>query len=144
MKLLGVGILCAMFLVGCVPPSAVKGYVVGQESRASMGSTMISWSPKGTINPNNFQGEQVRKELVYSGVSGTTLKLSYKEYYETAGSSLARQPFYQELTYDIATDKEINYQDMRILILSADSKGIVYKVLSEPSEMQSSQPAEGK
>jgi hypothetical protein len=134
MKILAAALLCALIVSGCIP-GAEKGYVLGEEVKTSVGSTMTWWRPKGTINAKTWGAEQVRKELVYAGISGTTIKVSYKEFYESGGDSYARQPFYQELTYDIATDKEINYQDMRILVLSADSKRIVFKILSEPEEM---------
>jgi hypothetical protein len=134
MKNLIAGILCALLLdMGCAP-EAVKGYVVGQESKATMGSTMIWWSQKGNYNSERGVWEQLKKELIYSGISGTTLKLSYREYKESFVAPFdetARLPNSLELMYDISTDKEISYQDMRILVISADSKGIIFKVMSD-------------
>jgi hypothetical protein len=142
MKLLLVSLACALVLAGCAP-EAVKGYVVGQEARASMGSTMVWWSPKGDMTSKGVW-EQLKKELIYSGTSGTTLKISYresKEYFEGAEDRTVPQPNSLDLTYDIATDKEINYQDMRILVIAADSKEIVFKVLNDPGGMPAGHPS---
>jgi hypothetical protein len=129
------GLMCALLLAGCAP-EAVKGYVVGEEAHASMGSTMVWWSPKGEMTGGVW--EQSRMELIYSGISGTTLKISYresKEYFDTPNSRTVPQPNSLDLTYDISTSKEISYQDMSLLVISADSKEIVFKVLKGPGEM---------
>ncbi len=127
--------MCALLIAGCAP-EAVKGYVVGQEAHASIGSTMVWWSPKGEMTGGVW--EQSKIELIYAGISGTTLKISYresKEYFDTPNNRTVPQPNSLDLTYDISTSKEISYQDMRIVVISADSQEIVFKVLKGPGEM---------
>jgi hypothetical protein len=145
MKILLAGLASALVLASCAP-EAVKGYVVGQEARASVGSTMIWWSPKGDMTSRGVW-EQLRKELIYSGISGTTLKISYREsreYFEGAADRTVPQPNQLDLTYDIASNKEISYQDMRILVISADSREIVFKLLNDPGGMPADQPPKSK
>jgi hypothetical protein len=145
MRILFAGLLSALVLAGCAP-EAVKGYVVGQEARASVGSTMVWWSPKGDMTSKGVW-EQLKKELIYSGISGTTLKIAYresKEYFEAGADHTVPQPNSLDLTYDLATDKEINYQDMRILVISADSREIVFKVLNDPGGMPAGQLPKSK
>lgn len=66
-------------------------------------------------------------ELLYQGVSKQTLRLAYREYFQ----SLARPAFYQELTYDIdELPTEVTFRGVRIEVLEAGNSGIRYRVLS--------------
>ena len=142
MKLQTAGIVCAFLLAGCAP-EAVKGYVVGQEARAAVGSPIASWSPKGEMTPRGVW-EQPRMELIYGGISGSTLKVSFKEYenyFGTPPDGNIPQPTSKDLTYDISSKKEIEYGDLRILVISADPQEIVFKVLKGPGETAQVQTA---
>lgn len=67
-----------------------------------------------------------RRELVYSGRTGNTLNVLYREF----ANDMARPAFSQALQYDLSTDPVIGYQGARFRILSADNTGISYEVLS--------------
>jgi hypothetical protein len=69
--------------------------------------------------------QSVRKEILYDGRSGSTIKLSYREFVH----DLARPAFTQELTYDISSDRVVGFRGARFGILSAGNSGIRYKVL---------------
>lgn len=72
-------------------------------------------------SPNNF-----RRELVYTGRSGGTLSLLYREFKD----DMARPAFSQALQYDISSDPVIGYQGARFRVISADNTGITYEVLA--------------
>lgn len=67
-----------------------------------------------------------RRELVYTGRSGQSLSLMYREF----SNDMARPAFSQVLQYDIGSDPVIGYQGARIRVLSADNTSIRYEVLS--------------
>lgn len=66
-------------------------------------------------------------ELLYQGVGGGVLRLTYREF---TGEDLARPAFTQEVTYDIVPDgpTEILFKGSRIIILSAGNTGVRYRV----------------
>ena len=69
-------------------------------------------------------GETYKQELDYSGLSENTIKLSCREY----KNEMARPVFFQNLTYDIASSREIAFQDLRIEILYVTESTINFLV----------------
>lgn len=67
-----------------------------------------------------------RRELLYTGRSGSTLTLLYREF----ANDMARPAFSQQLQYDINGDSTIGYEGARLRVLSADNTKIVYDMLS--------------
>lgn len=66
-------------------------------------------------------------ELLYQGVGGGVLRLTYREY---TGDDLARPAFSQDVTYDIAPDgpTEILFKGAHLTILGASNTAIRYRV----------------
>ena len=71
-------------------------------------------------------GEGFKVELLYQGVAGDILRLSYREFQE----SLARPAFQQDLTYTLSPDgpTEIHFRTLALDVISADNSGIRYRV----------------
>lgn len=67
-----------------------------------------------------------RKELIYNGRSGDTIRVIYREY--TSGD-LARPAFTQELQYDLSQQMEIGFREVRLQVESATNTVIRYRVL---------------
>jgi hypothetical protein len=76
----------------------------------------------------DIAGGGFKSELLYEGVSGGTLRLSYREYID----SLARPAFQQELTYTLSPTPptDIAFRGVRISVDAADKNSIRYRVLS--------------
>lgn len=70
---------------------------------------------------------ELRQELVYSGKSGSTIKVSYREF----SGDMARPAFTQDLTYDLAESKEIAFRSIVIKVVEATGGKIKYKVVKE-------------
>lgn len=70
-----------------------------------------------------------RRELVYTGRSGKTISILYREF----SGDLARPAFTQQLQYDIEQDAVIGYQGARFRVLSATNTELTYEVLSPMS-----------
>ena len=68
-----------------------------------------------------------RRELVYSGLDGSTLRLVYREF----NQGLARPAFSQDLTYQLgeAGTTTISFRGARIDIHQAGNQGITYTVV---------------
>ncbi len=105
-------------------------------------------SEVGGLDPADFRATPGRKtsidsnhgyvnfELLYSGASSGTVKLTYREY---GPNDLTRPASFQELTYDLAS-KSIRFRDVVIDVESADNQSIRFRVKSVPQEwMQAGQ-----
>lgn len=68
-----------------------------------------------------------RRELVYTGRSGQTISILYREY----SDDMARPAFSQQLQYDIDKDPVIGYQGARFKVLSATNTEVSFEVLEQ-------------
>lgn len=66
-----------------------------------------------------------KKEFIYNGKSGNTIKFSYREYLE----DLARPAYTQDLQYDLAESSVIGFKGLRIEVIKATNTNLVYKVI---------------
>jgi len=73
-----------------------------------------------------FREGSVKRELVYNGRSGNSVKIIYREYrYNFSAPALT-----QELAYDLTEGAVIRFRKMEIEVLSASSSSIKYIVRS--------------
>ncbi|MBI3245016.1 MAG: hypothetical protein HYZ50_00740 [Deltaproteobacteria bacterium] len=84
-------------------------------------------SPDGWKIDEVYSPDYVRKELIYSGISGKTIEVSYREY----RGGLAAPAFFQNLKYDLSTSKVVRFQNFSIEVIGADNNSIIYKILSD-------------
>lgn len=70
--------------------------------------------------------EFLRRELVYAGISGSSVQVTYKEFV----NDIARPAFTQELKYDLSQSKVIGFQGARFEVISASNTDITFKVIS--------------
>jgi len=71
--------------------------------------------------------DSFKRELVYSGVSQSTISILYREY----SDNVARPAFSQELKYDLAQGTSIGYKGARFEVLKATNTELVYKVTKQ-------------
>lgn len=113
----------------------LKGLITGE--RAIFGGPTPSAVDSGTVgqvidpakcfadydfNPN--QPGSSKRELVYLGQSGETLRFKYREYYD----NLVRAAFSNDLTYNIADDNVIGFRGARIEIVDASNIELTYRI----------------
>lgn len=67
-----------------------------------------------------------RKELLYGGKSGDTIKVTYREF----RGNLAAQAFFQELSYDLSESKTIRFRGMVIDVSEATNSFVRFTVRS--------------
>jgi hypothetical protein len=82
-------------------------------------------------DPANF-----RQQLIYQGRSGSSLKLSYREF----TGDLARPAFSQDLTFDLSDGAVIGAKGARVEVLEATNTSIRYRLLQpfsgEPGHLE--------
>jgi hypothetical protein len=66
-------------------------------------------------------------ELIYSGKNDVSLNATYREY---SSDDLARQAFFQNLTYQ-ANAKQIRFKDFVIQIHNVTNEQITYTILED-------------
>jgi len=66
-------------------------------------------------------------ELIYAGLSGTTIRITYREY----ADGLARPAFYQELIYDLANSKIFTFRSIVFEVLEATNSCMTYKIIKD-------------
>jgi hypothetical protein len=84
-------------------------------------------SPDGWEVSNAHDSSFLKKELIYSGIHGTSVEIGYREY----RGGLAAQAFYQSAKYDLSSSREISFQNFRFRIDSADNNGMTGVLLSD-------------
>jgi hypothetical protein len=120
-----------------------KSYTVGQTKTATIGdaflvdqngtvSTVREWvgvlnSPDGWRVSQKASEDFVRKELLYSGKSVNTIKVSYREF----RGGYAAPVFSQNLEYDLNESRTVNFQRFTLEVISATNQAITYKVLKD-------------
>lgn len=125
------------------PARLVQSYVLGVERSANVGEAFLvdqsgyiqtqrRWV--GILNsPDGWQTEQVasrdylRRELIYSGRSGNTIEIAYREY----RGGLVAPAFAQSLQYDLSASNIIRFQRFEIEVVAADNQGITTKILRD-------------
>lgn len=144
---LAIAILGSVLLSGCAPQvlqsTPTQSYQVGQTIRAAPGGVLLTsqhgsiqtvkrWvgilnSPDGWRTTTEHSRDYVKKELLYSGLSGTTIEIGYREF----RGELAAPAFYQSAKYDLAGSRDISFQNFRFRVDSADNNGMVGVLLSD-------------
>jgi hypothetical protein len=77
-------------------------------------------------NRESSEAGSFKRELIYTGVTGSTINLLYREFL----NDLARPAFSQELKYDLAQGSTIGYKGARFQIIKATNTSITYKAIS--------------
>lgn len=103
-----------------------QGWILGNGISPVQGS----WTKEQLFVKSDIpsRGDQSFKaQLIYSGISGNTLKASYREF----SDDYARPAFSQELQYSLDESRTIAYKSIRIEVLKATNSLIDFKVLSD-------------
>lgn len=120
-----------------------QNYSVGIEKTAAVGAVMIMkerivwveqkrwvgvlYSSDGWDRSRYATDESFREELIYTGRTGVTVTITYREYKK----EFARPAFYQNLTYDVSQSQEVVFRNYRLKLLAADNAGIKFIVISD-------------
>lgn len=164
---LAIAVLAVAFLSACAPKvmyreNYSKNYTLGAAAQAPVGNTFLDREGGPEVQYEiwhgifgggwqktdwNKQEGYLREELIYTGKSGSTIHVEYREFRITRGPRidyeygqtarltpsdfLAAPSFYQQLTYDLSDSPTIAFRDVRIDVLKADNEKIEYKVTQD-------------
>ena len=120
-----------------------KTYSVGSTVSANVGMPFLE-AQKGTVtkikhwvgvanSPNGWKTEDIyssdfiKKELVYSGKSGSTIEIGYREY----RGGLAAPAFYQSVKYDLNESNLIGFQNFQFKVDSANNSSISIVIIND-------------
>jgi len=140
-------LIAFLFLGGCATTTleskAFKSYTVGKTATATIGDPFLidqdgkvekvkTWvgilnSPNGWKVEDRYSADFVRKELIYSGKSGSTIDISYREF----RGGLAAPAFFQSVKYDLTESPIVRFQKFQIQIDSASNQSITYRILKD-------------
>lgn len=139
--------LISLFLTGCTSTALeskqFKSYAVGRAVTANVGAVFLinqkgkvekikRWvglfnSPTGWQVDEVYSSDFVRKELVYSGKSGSTIEVAYREY----RGGLAAPAFYQSVKYDLNESDVVGFQNFKFQVLDASNSLIKVVILQD-------------
>lgn len=89
----------------------------------------IGW-PDDLLTEESFVEEgdaAFRAEMIYSGMSGQTIRTVYREY----SGNFIRPAFTQELQYDLSQDSTIAYRSIEIELLEASNSRLRFRVVED-------------
>ena len=84
-------------------------------------------SPDGWAEVTTYSMDFVRRELIYSGISGSTIKIAYREF----RGGLAAPAFYQDLRYDLSSSDVIRFQNFQIKVHAANNDSITVEIVGD-------------
>jgi hypothetical protein len=140
-------IMLATFSVACATSNtqilSTRSYDLGVVQSATIGNPMlvdqigsvtkrkewvgIAFSKDGWKHTEEYSSDFLRKELIYSGKSGSVIEIAYREF----RGVLAAPAFYQNVKYDLAESNTISFQKYKMQVIDASNQSISYKVLSD-------------
>lgn len=120
-----------------------KTYSIGSTVTASVGMPFLTaqtgtikkvkhWvgianAPDGWKVDDVYSADYLKKELVYSGKSGSTIEIGYREY----RGGLAAPAFYQSVKYDLNESSTVGFQNFQFQVHSANNSEITVTVLRD-------------
>lgn len=118
-----------------------KNYSINSTQKANVGSSMLSnkvatvvegkrwvgllYSKDGWEYFKEYSDDSFKEELIYTGRSGNTIHISYREYKK----DFARPAFFQELRYDIEQSRTIVFKQYKLKVIEATNECIEFIVL---------------
>lgn len=123
------------FVFGCVRvQNIMTNYKLDESKKCFVGERIVivvnGTSPK--IGQDTWYKGSIMEELVYSGIDGKTIKVTYRQYVVQNSNFLIKDGFTQHLEYDLTEKKEIRYKSILIEVLEATSSEIKYIVKEGP------------
>ena len=72
-----------------------------------------------------------KKELIYQGMDGNTLRLRYREFFR----DIVRPSYDQTVEYNLDNSKEISFRGLSISVIEADNQYLIYSINSGTLEL---------
>lgn len=130
-----VAFLIAVFAVsisGCWAYRCGKNYSLNTDQERNVGEPMVLMETflEHKRTQERYDGPHDgtwRQELIYTGRSGSTIGVTYREY----ANDFARPAFFQDLKYDLDDSDTIVFRDWRLRVLEANNQHIRFAVMDD-------------
>ena len=120
--------LCAAVAVaGCSSWQVHKNYKIGVDTQKGVGDPMVSVETFVVKRGDRVPGRGQQQELIYTGRTGNTISVTYREYV----NDFARPAFFQDLHYDLGNSDVVVFRKWRLRVLEANNQFIKFQVLSD-------------
>jgi hypothetical protein len=127
-------------LIGCgstPQPYVTKDYALGEIRTARTGAAMVSWEEGKRESEKGPVVEGKRRELVYNGISDSTLYVGYREYLLTkadpnalhAGPALS-----SELKYSLRGNRTVVFRELRFTVEEVSPEFVRFTVAGDFKE----------
>lgn len=135
MKHIFLCLFLAVALSSCSQRFAVFPYYRNTALTGNVGSPMMAWET-GVIYSIGTK-ISVNGMLIYNGKTGSVIRIAYRElYFDTRGGNnngISQPGSNQDLTYDLKDSKVIQFQTLKLLVDSANSSSINFRILEGPN-----------
>ncbi|HMK39640.1 MAG TPA: hypothetical protein VK569_09885 [Bacteroidota bacterium] len=129
--------LLTMTLAGC---SGNENYFalyteLNRPMFAPVGEALIEWEQGVRESGAKVPTEAFHYSLLYSGLAGRTLNVTYREYWTSSATKLIQPVFTQDLKYELGQDGKaiITFKDIQIEIAEATTERVAFHVTHGPS-----------
>ena len=109
--------------------SVGTAFLVDQDGTVETRKTWVGllYAEDGYKVETIYSRDFLRRELIYSGRSGSTVEVAYREF----RGGYAAPAFSQNLKYDLRESAVISFQEFRIKVIEATNNSITYQVVSD-------------
>ncbi len=120
--------VAALLFAGCVTPllTGTPSASVGEIKTVGMGDVIFGYAIAKYAGGSAAE----RWEISYTGMTGNTVKVQYKEYVKTYNGWIIKDAFNQLLEYDLTKSKLIAFRGFSAEVLEANGPLLKFKVLS--------------
>ncbi len=127
--------LLAVFAVsigGCWAWKCGQNYSLNTEEQSNVGDPMVMVETylehkRTQVRYAGTHEGTWRRELIYTGRSGSTIGVTYREY----ANDFARPAFFQDLKYDLDDSDTIVFRDWRLRVIEANNQHIRFAVVND-------------
>jgi hypothetical protein len=136
-RILVVGVFA---LIGCgsTPQSYVtKDYALGEIRTTRTGAVMVSWEEGKRESEKGPVVEGKRRELIYNGISDSTLFVGYREYLLTKADPTAQHAgpaLSSELKYSLRGNRTLVFRELRFTVEEVSPESIRFAVAGDFQE----------
>jgi hypothetical protein len=134
------GFIVAIVFAGCASTENYfsTNFQVNRPMFASVGGSLIEWEEGVRGKSSKEVTDASRHELLYSGLQGRTVNITYREYWMSSSSELIRPAFSQDLKYELGQDGKtiVTFKEVRIEVTEATNERIGFMVTHGPAGMR--------
>jgi hypothetical protein len=126
-KLIAVVLLTVLYGCGSSSPYGIKSFEMDELISTPVGGSMFTVE-RGYENVSGLR-KGYKQELLYSGISGSTIKITYREYNSETFADYIRPSYSQQVEYDLSNGNTITFQDYLLDVIKANSNEITFRII---------------